>query len=98
MEMVNRYEAMFILKPDLSDEEKKSLFGQINDAINKNKGDIAAAAVWAERRKLLFTLKKYHERMYYLVSFSAPPLAIKEITRAYKLNENIFRVLITMAE
>ncbi len=95
---MNKYEAMFILKPDLPDEEKKALFSQINEAIIKNKGDIASAAVWAERKKLFFALKKYQEGLYYLVNFAVQPQAVKEIRHAYGLNENIFRVLITQAE
>jgi ribosomal protein S6 len=36
--------------------------------------------------------------VYYLMSFSIPPLAIQEIRHAYNLNENILRVLITKVE
>ncbi len=92
---MNKYEAMFIVKPDLSEEEKKEVFNQLNDAITKNQGAIANSAVWAERRKLFFPLKKYHEGMYYLISFSIAPTAIKDINLAYKLNENVLRTLIT---
>ncbi len=30
---MNKYEAMVVIKPDLSDEDKKALFKQIDDAI-----------------------------------------------------------------
>ena len=30
---MNKYEAMFIIKPELSEEEKKTLFAQIAEAI-----------------------------------------------------------------
>ena len=35
---MNKYEAMVIIKPDLSDEDKKTLFKQIDDAVIKNNG------------------------------------------------------------
>ena len=92
---MNKYEAMFILKPDLSDEDRKTVFNQINEAVSKNQGSISTASVWSEKRKLCFPVKKYQEGLYYLVNFSVPGLAIKEIEQAYKLNENILRVLIT---
>jgi len=92
---MNKYEAMFIVKPDLSEEERKTLFLQISDAVTKNQGSVSQAAVWLERRKLFFPLKKHHEAMYYLMNFSLSPVAVKEISHAYKLNENILRVLIT---
>jgi len=92
---MNKYEAMVIVKPDLSDENKKALFKQIDDAVIKNSGQISQSGVWAERRKLYFPINKFMEGIYYLVAFSAPPAAIKEVRNIYKLNENILRVLFT---
>lgn len=93
---MNKYEAMCILKPDLAEDEKKALFGQINDAVAKNNGSVAASSVWSEKRKLYFPLKKYREGIYFLVNFAlTDPQKITEIRQVYKLNENILRVLIT---
>lgn len=92
---MNKYEVMFIIKPDLLEEEKKTLFSQINDAVSKNNGSVSQGAVWLEKRKLYFPIKKYREGLYYLMNFSILPLAIKDIRHAYKLNENILRVLIS---
>lgn len=94
---MNKYEAMFIIKPDLSEDDKKGLFSQIGEAITKNSGSILSADIWTEKKRLYFTINKYAEGTYYLVSFNAPPLVINDIRRAYKLNENILRVLITSA-
>ena len=95
---MNKYEAMFIIKPDLSEEERKTLLHQINDAVTKNNGNISQANIWSEKRKMHFCIKKYHEGVYYLMNFSVMPDAIKEIRHAYNLNENILRVLITRVE
>ena len=92
---MNKYEAMVIVKPDLSDEDKKALFKQIDDAIIKHEGQISQSGVWAERRKLCFPINKFGEAIYYLAAFTAPSLAVKEIRHTYKLNENILRVLFT---
>lgn len=95
---MKKYEAMFIVRPDLSEDDKKSLFSQINDIVVKNNGDVSTAAVWAEKRKLFFPLKKFREGTYYLMNFTAPPLSITSLNHAYKLNENILRVLIEKIE
>jgi small subunit ribosomal protein S6 len=92
---MNKYEAMFIIKPDMSEEEKKALFNQLGDAVSKNNGTVSTGSVWAEKKKLYFPIKKYREGLYYLMNFSIPPLSIKDIKHTYKLNENILRVLIT---
>jgi small subunit ribosomal protein S6 len=92
---MNKYEAMVIIRPDLSDEAKKTLFKQIDDAIIKNGGQITQSGVWAEKRKFYFPIKKSMEGIYYLAAFTAPAEAIKEVRNTYKLNENILRVLFT---
>ena len=95
---MKKYEAMFIIKPDLSDEEKKALFNQISEAVTKNNGNVIAASVWSEKRKLFFPIKRYREGIYYLLQFTIVPTSVKDINQAYKLNENILRVLITSLE
>jgi len=93
-----KYEAMFIIKPELSEEEKKTLFNQIAEAITKNNGTVTSASIWSEKKKLYFTLKKHTEGVYYLVNFSVETQAITKIRHAYNLNEDILRVLITKLE
>lgn len=95
---MKKYEAMFIVKPDLSQDDQKTLFNQIGEAVTKNKGSVSAGSIWAEKRKLFFPLKRYREGVYYLLVFTAPPTSITDINHAYKLNENILRVLITRVE
>jgi len=93
---MRKYEAMCIVKPMLSEEEKKLIFNQINEEVTKNNGTVAKAGVWLEKRKLYFPMKKHTEGIYYLVDFTSPPAAIAKIRHAYRLNENILRVLITV--
>lgn len=95
---MKKYEAMVIVKPDLNDDEKKNLFTQINDAVTKLNGKITTSGVWSEKRKLFFPIKKYREGVYYLVNFTMDPATVNKVTVAYKLNENILRVLITGGE
>jgi len=91
---MRKYEAMFIIKPDLSEEERKALFNQISDAITKNNGNVLQSSMWLEKRKLFFPMKKYREATYYLVNFTLNPDAVTKIRHAYSLNENILRMLI----
>ena len=95
---MNKYEALIIVKPDLSEEDRKTLFLQIDEAVTKHQGAISQSGLWAEKKRLFFPIKKYVEGVYYLSNFSVDPLAIKDIRHAYNLNENILRVLITKLE
>lgn len=92
---MNKYEAMFIVRPDISEQERATLFTQLQDAVTKLKGVVEEGAVWAERRKFYFPIKKQHEGVYYLLKFTLPPLAVKDLRRAYDLNEGVMRVLVS---
>lgn len=92
---MNKYEIMFIIKPDLSEDEKKALFAQISDAVTKHNGEVSAGSIWSEKRKLHFPIKRHHEGVYYLLSFSVSASAIKDIRHVYGLNEFILRFLIS---
>lgn len=92
---MNNYEAMIIIKPELSEEEKKEVLKQIDEAVVKNKGTVSQASIWGERKKLCFPIKKHQEGTYYLLNFTAPSAAVGEMKNTYRLNENILRVLIT---
>ena len=92
---MKKYEIMFIIKPDLSEDQKKALFNQIHETITKNNGSVSGGSIWSEKRKLYFPIKKYQEGIYYLMNFNLAPEEIVKIRHAYKLNENILRILIT---
>lgn len=95
---MQNYEAMFIVKPELSDIDKKTLLSQINDSVLKNNGTVSQANIWSERRKMFFPIKKCNEGVYYLINFSISTDMITKLRNIYKLNENILRVLITRLE
>ena len=95
---MNRYEAMFIIKPDLAEDDRKALFNQIHEAITKSSGNVSRAEIWSEKRKLMFSIKRQQEGIYYLVNFTLTPEAVAKIREAYRINENILRVLIGRLE
>ena len=89
------YEAMFIVNPNLNEEQKKELYAQLKDAVTKEQGEILSSNVWSEKRKLIYPIKKFQEAVYYLMNFKIAPGAILKLRQAYKLNENIIRILLT---
>lgn len=95
---MNKYEGMFLVKSNLDEKTANAVFEQIREVITKNKGKIVSSRIWAERRKLFFIIKKKQEATYYLVNFSLSADLIDKIKEAYRLNEDILRVLITRDE
>ncbi|MCX7661423.1 MAG: 30S ribosomal protein S6 [Candidatus Omnitrophica bacterium] len=96
--MKNKYEAMFVLRNDLSKEEKTNLINQIKETINKYKGEISSFEIWQENRLLAYPIKKQRRADFYLAYFSASPEALSSIRETYRINENILRYLILCLE
>lgn len=92
--MNNAYEGLFIIKPDLKDEETKGLCKAIVDTIGKHGGVIKKEEDWG-RRQLGFPIAKSKDGRYYKVDFEAPGEAVGKLEGAYKLNGDILRVMIT---
>ncbi|MCM8792126.1 MAG: 30S ribosomal protein S6 [Candidatus Omnitrophica bacterium] len=91
--MINRYEAMFILKVNLGEGKTKELLHYINDVILRNKGEIISSGIWQENKKLAYSIKKEKEGTYYLVNFKVDSSLISAMQQEYKLNENILRFM-----
>ena len=95
---MNTYEAMFLIDAKLDEKSANAIFDQIKEAVTKNEGNIISSRIWAEKRRLNFPIKKHQEATHYLVNFKLQPHLIDKIRQAYRLNENILRVLITKQE
>jgi len=101
---MNKYEAMFIIKPDLSEDERQAVMKGIKDGVVKFEGQIESDEVWAERRRLAYDLfpagggTRFREGLYYLVRFSSGSTAIDKMKKHYGLNENILRLMILRAQ
>ena len=95
---MNTYEAMFLIETKLDEKATKVIFDQAMETITKNEGNIISSRIWAEKRRLSFSIKKHQEATYYLVNFKLLPHLIDKIKQVYRLNENILRVMITEAQ
>ncbi len=91
---MNNYEAMVIMKPDLSEDARGGIVKQVEEQITKNKGEISSSKVWAEKFKMAYKIKKIDECLYYLINFQVAPAAIDKIKQSWRLNDNLLRFLI----
>ena len=94
---MNNYEGLFIVSPALAKEDLEKALSYIREQITKHKGTIEKAEDLG-KRKLSYRIGKQREGQYYLLNFKVEPQLVKEIERAYKLNEAILKVLITRKE
>jgi len=94
---MKNYEGMFIVRPDLNQEELDKIVKTIEKIITSNKGKINDSLNWG-KRQLSYKIGRYTEGMYQLLHFQIEPTAIKRLKEGYRLNEDIVRVLITKIE
>ncbi|MFA5388712.1 MAG: 30S ribosomal protein S6 [Candidatus Omnitrophota bacterium] len=90
---MKKYEAMFILKPELDKAGADKILGHMQELIAKHKGTITETKEMGKNR-LAYPLKKNKEGLYYLINFSIVPDAISAIKQNLMLNESILRLLV----
>ena len=91
---MNNYEGIFIIKPDLKEEDVKNVFKSVSDAVTKNGGNIKKEESWG-KRQLVYPVKKFKEGYYYKLDFVVGPDAVSKLEAAYKLNQDVLRTMIT---
>ena len=91
---MENYEGLFIINPQITEEDVKNVYKAISDSVTKNSGSIKKEDVWG-KRQLAYPIKKVKEGYYYKLDFTAPTAAIIKLEEAYRLNADILRTMIT---
>jgi small subunit ribosomal protein S6 len=89
---MRRYDLIFIVQPELSEEEIKGLTERYLQIITAQKGIIVKTEDWGKRR-LAYDIKKQSKGNYVLVDFYGPGSMIKEIERNLKIDDKILKFL-----
>lgn len=90
---MNNYEGMFIINPQISDDEIGKVVSSIQDEITKNGGEILQVQAIGKQH-LAYPIKRAKEGYYILLNFSGDGRLIPKILPKYRINENIIRNLI----
>jgi len=91
---MENYEGIFIIRPEIKDEDVKNVFKVISDGVTKNGGTVKKEEPWG-RKSLAYPVKKTKEGHYFKLDFSAPTGAIAKLEEACRLNGDILRTMIT---
>jgi len=89
---MNNYEGVFVVDPELKEDEQGKMENSIKDAIAKQKGVVETVEKWGKRR-LAYRIRKKREGFYYLVNFKAAPETVATLEKAYRLNESILKLM-----
>ena len=72
------YEVLYILRPDMSEEEYTAAVEKFNALIQANGGEVVKTDIWG-KRKLAYEIEKLREGYYVLVTFKAEPELPQEL-------------------
>lgn len=88
--MMRKYETIFIVRPDLADEEIKSLSTKVQEVITNMNGDFRRLEDWGVR-KLAYPINKITRGRYYYLRFDADAPLIAELERRLRLDDKVIR-------
>lgn len=94
---MNKYEAMYIVTPELEDEVIKTVIEKFSGIITANGGEIEKVDEWG-RKKLAYPIDYKTEGYYVLVNFAAAPELPRELERNFKIDEKILRYMVVRSE
>lgn len=95
---MRKYEIMFIVKPTLSEDEKKNVVAKFVKVLTDNNATITNEKDLGQR-ELAYEIKDFKSGFYYLVNLEAnDDAAISEFDRQAKNTSDIVRHLITRIE
>ena len=84
------YETIYIVQPDLGEEDLKGISTKVQDVIAGMNGDFKRLEDWGTR-KLAYPIEKYPRGRYYYLRFDGDSTLIAELERRLRLDDKVIR-------
>ena len=94
---MRNYETLFILDPDIPEDDIDGEIERIKGYIEKSKGNVVELDKWGARR-LAYEIRKKRQGFYVLVRFLADSSSIHDLDSDLKLDDRILRHIIVKKE
>lgn len=86
------YETFYLLRPDLSEEERSAIMQKFQRVITEQGGEIFNLDPWPLRR-LAYRVGTFTEGYYCSMEYGAPPEVIAGLTRTLRLDERVLKFI-----
>ncbi len=90
--MERKYEVMFILRPDVVAEEADKLIAGFEATITKGNGKLVSSEKLGNR-KLAYTVRKFNEGNYNLLTVEADGSLVAELERRLRVTEPVIKFI-----
>jgi small subunit ribosomal protein S6 len=91
------YESIFIINPNITDEETAGVIKKMQDVVAKQGGEMLKYEDWG-KKKLAYEIKKQKRGHYAFFQFKAAPTAVSELERTYKLTDSVIKFITVKLE
>ena len=95
--MSRKYELVYLVSPDASDEQVADLHTQVGDIVQRLDGQLEKTDNWG-RRRLAYEIGRHKEATYVLETISGTGELLKEIDRRLKVSDLVIRHLIVRVD
>jgi small subunit ribosomal protein S6 len=90
--MSRLYEVMFIVRPDVEDEEVDKLIDGFSGTV-KNGGGVVKTVEKLGRRKLAYLVRKFNDGNYVLLTIEAGGPVVLELERRLRVTEQVIKFI-----
>lgn len=94
---MRKYEIMFIIRPNIEDEQRKQVIENFTNVLTERKAEILKVENWG-LKNLSYEINDFRKGYYVLMHVNAPIEAINEFERLTHISEDIIRYLIIKDE
>jgi small subunit ribosomal protein S6 len=90
--MNRTYELMFIVRPDMVEEDQDKLISTLESAVTSSGGQVKNVERMGKRR-LAYTVRKFHDGIYVLLTLEGSGGIIHELERRLRVTEPVIKFL-----
>lgn len=94
---MKKYEIMYILTATLEEEARKAEIAKLHGILENNKAQVLDTKEWG-LKDFASIIKKQTKGYYVILKVNADKPALDEFDRLAKLNQNVLRHLVTVAQ
>ena len=87
---MRHYETLYIINPDLADDDYRIVVTKFNDLVEKKKGVITKVDEWG-KKTLAYKVKKFDRGFYVLLQYCGEPGITAEIKREMSLDDRVLK-------
>jgi len=88
------YELGFIISPEVSEEETRSILDRLGQIVAQYGGQIVKVNQWG-RRRLAYPIERHRDGYYVFIDMILTPETVIELERTLKVSEIVLRYMLT---